>query len=69
MDMNDIVMVSDEFETTNGSLFGKIGRVTSIDATADYPIKVHFLSINDLEVFHESELTILNKGDKNAINK
>jgi len=68
MELNDIVIVSDEFETTNGDLFGQIGCVTSIKEEKNYPITVTFFQTNDSEIFHESELTILNKGDSNGGN-
>ncbi|MDY4307418.1 hypothetical protein SNF32_09170 [Enterococcus mundtii] len=67
MELNDIVIVSDEFETTNGDLFGQIGCVTSIKRKK-LSDNGHFFQTNDSEIFHESELTILNKGDSNGGN-
>lgn len=68
MEVNDIVIVSDEFETTNGYLFGHIGRVTSIKKEKDYPITVTFCHTDDIEIFQESELTILKMGESNGGN-
>lgn len=68
MEVNDIVIVSDEFKTTNGYLFGHIGRVTSIKKEKDNPITVTFLRTDDIEIFHESELTILKMGESNEGN-
>lgn len=53
MELNDIVIVSDEFETTNGDLFGQIGCVTSIKKEKNYPITVTFFQTSDSEIFHE----------------
>ena len=68
MKVNDIVIVSDEFETTNGYLFGHIGHVTSIKKEKDNPITVIFFHTDDIEIFHESELTILKMGENNGGN-
>lgn len=68
MEVNDIVIVSDEFVTTNGHLFGHIGRVTNIEKEKDNPITVIFFHTDDIEIFQESELTILNMGESNGGN-
>lgn len=68
MEVNDIVIVSDEFETTNGYLFGHIGRVTSIKKEKDNLITVTFFRTDDIEIFQESELTILKMGESNGGN-
>lgn len=68
MEVNDIVIVSDEFKTTNGYLIGHIGRVTSIKKEKDNPITVTFFHTGDIEIFQESELTILKMGESNGGN-
>lgn len=68
MEVNDIVIVSDGFKTTNGYLIGHIGRVTSIKKEKDNPITVTFFHTDNIEIFHESELTILKMGESNGGN-
>ncbi|QXZ56506.1 hypothetical protein [Enterococcus faecium] len=68
MEVNDIVIVSDEFKTTNGYLIGHTGRVTSIKKEKDNPITVTFFHTDNIEIFHESELTILKMGESNGGN-
>lgn len=62
MNVNDIVIVSGGLATTNSVLFGKVGRVISINKREKNPVSVEFFNTKKQKRFKESELTVVKVG-------
>ncbi|MYL57387.1 hypothetical protein GLW20_07695 [Virgibacillus halodenitrificans] len=58
MVVNDRIIVTDQFETTNGKHVGLKGKVVHVDDESRYPITVS-LDNGELEAFSKDELTII----------